>query len=300
MTYPNLVIAGAPRCGTSSLFQWLADHPDVCTSPMKETRYLLDADSPIVDRRRSYDEHGLAGYAALFEHCASRQPEPAVVMEATPDYLYQSTAPMVLASLQPQPLIMFLLRRPSERVFSHYRYAQNNMALLPRRMTFAEFVDAARTKGGALDGMRNLPHAVDYSRYASYLAVWTRQFDSSRIRVYLLERMKADARRFMHTVASDAGLDPSFYDSYAFPRMNDSVEIRWRWLERARPTLARAVPAGPVKRAARQLHGALNVAKTSPGATGDERAVMRDLDREFAPDNARLASMLSMDLEEWD
>ena len=45
MTFPNLVIAGAPRCGTSSLFRWLADHPNVCTSAATETRYLLDADS---------------------------------------------------------------------------------------------------------------------------------------------------------------------------------------------------------------------------------------------------------------
>jgi hypothetical protein len=300
MTYPNLVIAGAPRCGTSSLFQWLADHPDVCASRTKETRYLLDADSPIIDRRRSYHAHGLAGYEALFKHCAARRPGPRVVMEATPDYLYQSTAPEVLAALRPQPLVAFLLRRPSERVYSHYRFARNNMALLGGRMTFRQFVDANRAgPGGALDGVRNLRHAIAYSRYASFLSAWAQMFDPGSIRVYLLERMRTDAIGFMRSVAADAGLDPSFYDSYAFPRVNESAEVRWQWLERARPAVARVVPGGIVKRAARRIHGTVNTRAATSGPTDEDRTVLRELDAEFASDNARLASMFSLDLESW-
>jgi len=35
--YPNLVVAGAPKCGTSSLYFWLAAHPEVAASREKET-----------------------------------------------------------------------------------------------------------------------------------------------------------------------------------------------------------------------------------------------------------------------
>jgi len=40
---PNLVIAGAPRCGTTSLFSWLKDHPQVGAATVKETFYLMDS-----------------------------------------------------------------------------------------------------------------------------------------------------------------------------------------------------------------------------------------------------------------
>ena len=92
---PNVVVAGAPKCGTSSLFAWLCDHPDVCGSQVKETRYLLDASSPLA-RSGSYERGGIQGYAAYFEHCAERATPPRVIVEATPDYLYQETARQVL------------------------------------------------------------------------------------------------------------------------------------------------------------------------------------------------------------
>ena len=298
MTYPNLVIAGAPRCGTSSLFRWLADHPNVCTSEMKETRYLLDADSPLRERH-SYHDGGLAGYAALFDQCARRMPAPQVVMEATPDYLYGSLAPQVLSNLEPQPLVVFLLRRPSERVFSHYQFARNNMALLPRQMTFAQFVSAITSDSKVLDGLRNLRHAIDYSRYATYLATWCDRLDACRLRVVLLEDMKADAAQFMRILAGDAGLDPGFYDTYAYPRVNESAEIRYRWLERGRPMLAKMVPNGILKRAARRMHGTLNVRGASAKPDDEDREVLRALDRQFVPDNERLAAMFNLDLGAW-
>ena len=37
---PNLVIAGVPKAGTTSLFNYLAQHPDICPSDVKETRYF--------------------------------------------------------------------------------------------------------------------------------------------------------------------------------------------------------------------------------------------------------------------
>ena len=88
---PNVVIAGAPKCGTTSLFAWLADHPDVCGSNVKEARYFLDPDDPLFDEISNFRDHGLAGYEAYFTDCEERKAQ--VVLEATPVYLYQQTAP---------------------------------------------------------------------------------------------------------------------------------------------------------------------------------------------------------------
>ena len=39
---PNVIIAGAPKCGTSSLYFWLSAHPEVKASMVKETFFFAD------------------------------------------------------------------------------------------------------------------------------------------------------------------------------------------------------------------------------------------------------------------
>src|SRR5688572_5812110 len=52
MMLPNVIIAGAPKCGTSSLFRWLTDHPQVGGSTMKETYFFIDPESHMYDPAR--------------------------------------------------------------------------------------------------------------------------------------------------------------------------------------------------------------------------------------------------------
>ncbi|MCP5333794.1 MAG: hypothetical protein H7A13_10650, partial [Pseudomonadales bacterium] len=44
---PNLIIAGAPKCGTTSLFDYLVQHPQVGGSSVKETCYVMDRGYPL-------------------------------------------------------------------------------------------------------------------------------------------------------------------------------------------------------------------------------------------------------------
>jgi hypothetical protein len=67
MPLPNLIIGGAPKCGTSSLFQWLADHPEVCGSRVKEIFYLMDRDHPLLKAESNFHNHGLCGYESYFK-----------------------------------------------------------------------------------------------------------------------------------------------------------------------------------------------------------------------------------------
>lgn len=113
MRLPNLIVAGAPKCGTSSLFSWLAAHPEVCGSYPKEPYYFMDVATPLFHPEANYDYHGLNRYASFFRHCS---PQAKVLLEATPHYMYQD-ALNFFASLNPQPQIIFVLRKPSRQIF---------------------------------------------------------------------------------------------------------------------------------------------------------------------------------------
>lgn len=298
MTLPNVVVAGAPKCGTTSLFIWLSAHPQVCASTLKETRFLFDAEARRLRRAANIHEHGLAAYEAYFAHCDASRAE--VVLEATPGYLYQRTAPRVLSTFDPTPQILFMLRKPSDRVYSVY-HSLRFLAFLDPTVGFREYVE--RLRGGD----RRVDDAIERSQYIDYLRVWLEQFPRSNVHLLLLEQMRDDPRSFMKELSGRLGIGPDFYDSYEPPYKRPTHEIRRPKLHHAMArtvTLVGRDPDGKARRFLREAFGgayaSLNVNPKAPTKTAEDRELLRELDRHFAPYNARLSRELKVDLSAWE
>jgi hypothetical protein len=255
----------------------------------------MDADSPLLPARANFHRHGVAGYAALFAHAS---PNSAVVLEATPDYLYQRTALNFFAAVDTDASIIVVLRQPSSRVYSYYQYARGNMAVIGRDITFRDFVGAVRQQAAKLDRGTNLQHTLAYSQYSDWLERWLARIDPARMHIYLFESMLADQRGFMREVAADLGIDPSFYDAFDFERRNETFGVRSQGLQRARVVLGSRLVDGRLKNYLAKAYARVNVAAVEK-PSDDDRAVMAELDREFAPRNERLASLTGLDLSAW-
>jgi len=294
MNLPTLVIAGAPKCGTSSLHAWLAAHPAVCVAAAKETRYLLDADSPLRPSI-TFHERGLAGYGELFAHC----PEGEVIVESTPDYLYSGTALTVLADLPSKPRILFILRRPADRVYSFYQYARNHMAVLPRNLSFDSYLGMVREPGSPrLRRAGTLAHQLRYSDYAHWLAPWFAAFDRERLRVVLFEQLVADPSATTSAIADWAGIDPAFYAGYAFPRENETVEIRSQSAQRLRKRLAPLIRSTGLKGFLRGAYARVATTALKPMSDHD-RDLVAQLEAGYQDANRRLAEMAELDVDRW-
>jgi hypothetical protein len=117
-TLPNFVIVGAQRCGTTSLYNYLVEHPDVSPAFMKETHF--------------FDLHfhkGLSWYRAHFpvvwnaSRTAVRAPRSRrVAGEATPYYLFYPHTPHRVHATVPGAKLIMLLRNPVDRAYSHYHH----------------------------------------------------------------------------------------------------------------------------------------------------------------------------------
>ena len=304
MNLPNLVIGGAPKCGTSSLFAWLADHPEACGSTVKETFYLMDKGHPLARPGANYHDHGLTGYETYFRNCSSQH---RIRFEATTHYLYQQTAIDVLSQLKPAPQIIFILRKPSERVYSSFQYSKNNLANVNRGLSFARFVDASQNstdgpllaqQGGASAYV--LKRDVGYSRYIEYLSRWTASFGADRIHIFLFEDMKRDPRGFMQTLAARIGIEPRFYDAYDFAVKNETVSIRNSSLHRRARKLNGAIPRGRVKKLLKNVYLKAQANPNGNGKSPEDREALLRLDRDFAPFNQRLAKELGIDVSAWE
>jgi hypothetical protein len=302
VTLPNLVVAGAPKCGTSSLFRWLADHPEACGSTPKETFYLMDEGHPLLRRGSNFHTRGLEGYEEFFGGCERRA---RVVFEATTHYIYQRTALEALSKLKTEPQIVFLLRKPSERVYSSFRYSQNNLANVRRDLTFARFVELSKRGGGELEEAAGasafvLRNDIAFSRYVEYLTPWVERFGRERIHVLLFEDLKSNPRAFMKEFAARVRVDASFYDSYDFAVKNETFGVRYPSLHRGVRRLNELVPAAGLKGALKRVYVKAQSGGAENGKSPEDARALEELEREFRPLNRRLADELGLNLSAWE
>jgi hypothetical protein len=297
---PNLVLAGAPKCGTTSLYGWLADHPQVCAAPNKATCFFVDPDSPLRPRV-SCHSHPLDAYARHFVHGRG---DETVVCEGTPDYIYERTALDWLPRLNPLPHVVFLLRRPSRRVWSLYQFARNNVGVLDHRVDFTEYVESLLDGADRpfLRGRPILSRALEHTRYADWIERWLTRFPPGHVHVFQLEALRADPGAFMRRFADRFGLDPGYYDDYAFEVRNASYRVRSpaiQQLKRGISAVLRPTTPRAARRGLARIYRWLNVAPQTASPSATDRETLERLDALFHPHDRRLAEAVPVDLALW-
>lgn len=297
MALPNLVIAGAPKCGTSSIFRWLADHPDAEGSSVKETRYFIDPDSHVFDPSSNYATGGLARYEQFF---TVNKPRAAVRLEATPVYLFQKSALKALPDIPTNPRFLFLVREPSRQILSTYRYFTNNWRYLDARIPFAEFLDMVQAGDKRLRGNELLARALDNARFEKHLIRWRDRVGPARMRVMLLEDVQAAEQAALTGLASWLRLDPDFYRDYGFPRENETYRARSQTLQAVNLRLRGLIAKTPLYEPARRVYRRLNTSPEARPLDDRDMAAAAALKLSYAEDNARLADMFDLDLRAWD
>jgi hypothetical protein len=114
---PNFFIVGAPRCGTTALFDYLRSHPQITLSSYKEPHYF--ATDLVGERFEIFRDHP-EKYQALFKHV---EDEPCVG-EASVGYLFSKCAATNIYSFNPHAKIIIMLRNPIDALYSMYIQAK--------------------------------------------------------------------------------------------------------------------------------------------------------------------------------
>ncbi len=126
MMFPNFVVIGSSRSGTTSLYHHLMEHPQVYVTPVLEPRFFafegddLDYRGPGDHLLKERVVTTAADYVALFDAVVA---EPAVG-EISPAYLSSASAPHRIRHYAPNAKIIAILRNPVERAISSFRLEQ--------------------------------------------------------------------------------------------------------------------------------------------------------------------------------
>ena len=217
---PNLLLAGFPKTGTTSLFSLLASHPEIGGSRVKETEYFLPA-------RYGQSMSPVSDYRGLFAGAE----QSLLRMEATPAYAYGGPPLLdAVESLLGKPKVLFTIREPIARLRSYYR-AQQARLRIPVEMTLAEYVSISAPLGReALGDQSQDPYiGVIGGMYSEFIPEWSNRFD---VRVVAFEELTLNTSEVLAALAQWLGVDPEPFVGLALPHDNPSVLYRRKRLQR--------------------------------------------------------------------
>jgi hypothetical protein len=208
---PDFLVIGAQKSGTSSLFRYLDQHPQVRGSVPKEVHYFSGGFTPAPDTYA----RGEGWYRAHFPKKAAMW-QGVRAFEATPLYLLHPLAAGRIHALMPAVKLVAVLRNPTDRALSHYFHNVRNNDL----RAFREELGPAEAMAAEEERLAPILAAGDYrnelyrvatykarGRYLEQLRRYTDLFPRENLLVLRAEDLFADPVGQMGLLADFLGID---------------------------------------------------------------------------------------------
>jgi len=210
---PNFLIIGTGRSGSTSVYYWLKQHPEIYMSPVKEPSFF-------VPKRKMFKKSGantnvrqlvretkrirpkdLEAYSALFNGVTTEK----AIGEASPTYLVTPGAAKRIKEQIPEAKLIAILRNPVERAHAHY------LARRTKGFERLSFKEALKADQAGIPYSWGLPRKyIARGLYCTHLRRYYDLFDKDQIKVYLHEDLKKDPVGFAQDIYKFLGVDDKF------------------------------------------------------------------------------------------
>lgn len=171
--WPTFLIGGAPRCGTYSIYEYLNLMNSVFMCPAKEPNYFapsIDDSKMLSNPIRNRDL-----YLKQFNNVKNEK----AIGEASPTYLWDPLSPKFIFSIIPEVKLIFILRDPIQRSFSHYL---NNLGLGYETRSFIDAMKYALSQKNDYSGRIAMA-----SFYSSGIQKYLDIFPHDQIKFFIFE-----------------------------------------------------------------------------------------------------------------
>jgi hypothetical protein len=292
---PDFFIVGAFKSGTTAMYEYLRQHPQVFMPFHKEPLFFGD------DLTRRYGRMTLDEYLALFRDAAPGQR----IGEASAWYLYSECAAGEIKAFAPHARIIVMLRNPVDVM-----YAQHSQMLFNATEEIDDFeralaAEAMRRRGRDLPSGPIRPEALYYRhsvRFADQMERYLDTFGRERVKVAIYDDFRDDTAATYRAVLEFLDVDPAFQPD--FHVVNPNKQVRSAALQRLIYQ-----PPGPLLRTVRRLrrfplvHAARSALLRLNSRPRRRHAMdphlRQRLMAEFAPQVRRLEHLIDRDLSAW-
>jgi len=299
VTLPTFLILGAAKSGTTSLFGYLAQHPEVFVPRVKEPQFFgfavekapyASPDAWAVPRWRY--KQTLETYKRLFEGAETYKARG----EASTTNLVLPHAAEQIHRTVPDAKLIAILRNPADRAYSHF-LNNRRQGWEPAR----DFAQALAAEDARI--ARNWSYGFRYramGRYYHQLTRFLDKFSREQIRIYLYDEWKKDNPGVVKDIFRFIGVDPAFTADVSI-RMNEGLLPRWQPLYRGLtgpvPVIRRIKHYTPEPWRRRFVHRLFR--SKGRAAPPCPRSVRDRLIPAFKEDNLKLQDLLDRDLSSW-
>lgn len=184
-----LLIIGAMKSGTTSLYEYIAQHPEICECRVKEPEFFS---------RRQEHGTGVRSYEDLWDFDENQHKYALEASTGYTKYPAEIGVPKRMSKLGIDPLFIYIVRDPFDRIESHFNAARTNPSW-----------DYSITD----------EHLVSVSNYHLQLSRFREHFPRERFLVLDFDALKTDPRRVLTEVYDFTGLSHDHYPE-DFLRMN--------------------------------------------------------------------------------
>lgn len=224
MKLPDFIIIGVQKCGTTSLFHYLRQHPDINLPEEKEIHFF-----------DKFYHKGINWYLEKF-------PEDGMLTgEATPYYIYHPHVAARMAVCCPKVKLIVMLRDPADRAYSQFvmEKQRKNEPLETFEEAIAAEPDRIIHEKKMLEqdpGYRSVPHQrysyLERGKYDQQIGMWLQFFSLENFYFIRSEDFFNDPERILHSVFDFLGLrhvkipDLSPLRQNQYPRMKTETRLR--------------------------------------------------------------------------
>jgi hypothetical protein len=294
---PDFFIVGAPKCGTTSMYEWLRQHPDVFMPDEKEPKYF--AQDLYKKAKKNQSSHlfpvtSKEDYLDLFADAKDAQS----IGEASTYYLYSETAPQAIKEFNPDAKIIIMLRDPVEQIISSYNFSVQKGHESANSLEEALQLETKRRENPPA---KRFPKSYLYQEKASFsdhIDRFRNHFPDEQIKVMLLDDLKDNPEETYHTVLNFLGVKQSGFTP-KFNQENTSGTPRFRWINKALKhpdspvrKLADVIP----KSVATKIRDDLNRFLLDEKDSGVSEATRSKLKKQFKPEVEKLEKLTNRDL----
>ncbi len=287
---PNFICPGAQRCGTTTLYFVLSSHPDIFLSPFKETGFFLEEEK----LRRGLDFY-------LKQYFRDWKGEK-IVGEVDPDYMYfEEVAGRIKSLLGDGVHLLFLLRNPVDRAFSHYLLTKSR-GLEPLSFEQAIEAEGERLKKGYFERIHY--SYIDRGFYSRQIKPYLELFPRENLLFVIFEEMVERPAEILRKIFSFLEVDPSpaneLRELLAARSYPSGPAFIQRLIFRDSPAkkLFKLLPFSLRKRISEGLFWKLHQGKASP-KTELSSETRRRLEELYSDEIDELEKLLGRDLSLW-
>jgi hypothetical protein len=199
---PSFVVIGAAKAGTTALYWYLAEHPEVFMSPVKEPNWFAYGYGDEALHR--FPVRSQQQYARLFADTGAAK----AVGDSSPMYLECTETAQRIARALPQAKLICSLRHPVDRAYSDYQMYLRGRG---RRL------DPQRDLSADAEWLRPDSHWMRVSRYHDALLRYFERFPRKNIHVFLFDDLRRDPLGTVQDVYRFVGVEAEHAPDFGTP-----------------------------------------------------------------------------------